>query len=207
MKFLGYDNILCISPHPDDVEYSIMGTIMKYSNTNFHSFQMCQGGNFDTSTGNHRLKEVEDVWQYSDCFNFSVQFTEHRFIADLIQEEWINLLEKVSKDVDAILLPNDCDSHFEHRFVAGFGNALIRSRPISLIQYMTPSTTRDWVPNLFVDITDQYEKKIECLKLFKSQSHRYYFREDVLRSFHSDFQSSKKTKHYVEQFKIIESYI
>jgi len=207
MKFLGYNNILCISPHPDDVEYSMMGTILKYSDTNFHSFQMCQGGNFDDSTGIGRLEEVKSVWKHSGCSNFSVQFTEYKFISDLIEEAWINLLEDVSSNVDAIFLPNECDSHFEHRFVSQFGKALVRSRPISLVQYMTPSTTRDWSPNLFVDVSQQYHKKIECLKIFKSQSHRYYFRDDVLRSFHSDFQSSKKAKHYVEQYKIVESYL
>ena len=39
MKFLGYDNVLCISPHPDDTEYSMMGTILKYWDTMFTCLQ------------------------------------------------------------------------------------------------------------------------------------------------------------------------
>ena len=35
MKFLNYDRDLCISPHPDDVEYGMLGTIMKYKDTKF----------------------------------------------------------------------------------------------------------------------------------------------------------------------------
>ena len=35
MKFLGFDKVLCLSPHPDDVEYSMSGTILKYKDTHF----------------------------------------------------------------------------------------------------------------------------------------------------------------------------
>ena len=106
-------------------------------------------------------------------------------------------------NVDAIFLPNDCDSHFEHRFISGFGPALIRNKAISLIQYYTPSTQDEWSPNLYIDIKEYYDEKILSLLKFKSQNHRYYFRPDVLRAFHSDFQCSKKGKHYVEKYKII----
>ena len=38
MKFLGFDNVLCISPHPDDIEYSMFGTIDKYKDTKFDNY-------------------------------------------------------------------------------------------------------------------------------------------------------------------------
>ena len=46
-------------------------------------------------------------------------------------------------------------------------------------------------------------KKLESLKMFTSQQHRYYFTENVLRAFHSDFQCSKKKLHYVEKYRIL----
>ena len=208
MKFLGYDNVLCISPHPDDTEYSMMGTILKYSDTMFTCLQLCQGGDMDETTGKNRLFEVENVWEEAECSNVNLFFTEVKYMRDMREDEWINFIErKLSPSLDAIVLPNEHDSHFEHRLVAGFGKALIRSSPITLIQYKSPSTDQTWVPNLFVDIEEEYDLKLEALKKFKSQQHRYYFRDDVLRSFHSDFQSAKKAKHYVEQFKILDLYL
>ena len=65
MKFLGYDNVLCISPHPDDTEYSMMGTILKYSDTMFTCLQLCQGGDMDVTTGKNRLFEVENAWKHA----------------------------------------------------------------------------------------------------------------------------------------------
>jgi len=208
MKFLGYDNVLCISPHPDDTEYSMMGTILKYSDTMFTCLQLCQGGDMDETTGRNRLFEVQNVWEEAECSNVNLLFTEVKYMRDMREDEWINFIEeKLSPSLDAIVLPNEYDSHFEHRFVAGFGKALIRQRPITLIQYKTPSTNQTWVPNLFVDIEEEYDIKMNALRKFESQQHRYYFREDVLRSFHSDFQSAKRAKHYVEQFKILDLYL
>ena len=218
MKFLGYDNVLCISPHPDDTEYSMMGTILKYWDTMFTCLQLCQGGDMDETTGKNRLFEVENAWIHagikygshvnSSPSNVNLVFTEVKYMRDMLEEEWINFIErKLSPNLDAIVLPNEHDSHFEHRFVAGFGKALIRQRPITLIQYKTPSTDQTWVPNLFVDIDKEYHTKVKSLKKFESQQDRYYFRDDVLRSFHSDFQSAKKRKHYVEQFKILDLYL
>jgi len=227
MKFLGYDNVLCISPHPDDTEYSMMGTILKYWDTTFTCLQLCQGGDMDETTGKNRLLEVENAWahagitygsQVNNCpANVNLVFTEAKYMRDMLEEEWIQFIErKLFPNLartyargahDAIVLPNEHDSHFEHRLVAGFGKALIRQRPITLIQYKTPSTDQTWVPNLFVDIDKEYHTKVKSLKKFESQQDRYYFRDDVLRSFHSDFQSAKKKKHYVEQFKILDLYL
>jgi LmbE family N-acetylglucosaminyl deacetylase len=208
MKFLGYDNVLCISPHPDDTEYSMMGTILKYSDTMFTCLQLCQGGDLDETTGKNRLFEVENVWEEAECSNVNLLFTEVKYMRDMREDEWINFIErKLSPSLDAIVLPNEHDSHFEHRLVAGFGKALIRSSPITLIQYKSPSTDQTWVPNLFVDIEEEYDIKLEALKKFESQQDRYYFREDVIRSFHSDCQSAKKGKHYIEQFKVLDLYI
>ena len=205
MKFLNYDTVLCISPHPDDVEYSMMGTILKYVDTHFIILNLCQGGDMDPTTGKSRLEEIHNVWS-NWRINIELEFTEHKFIRDLLEEEWINLIEAYMDRVEAVFLPNECDSHFEHRYVAGFGKALVRSKPATLIQYKTSSTDQEWVPNLFVDVTEQCESKIKYLSEFKSQQHRYYFRPDALRAFHSDFQSAKKGKHFIEQFKVVDMY-
>ena len=61
----------------------------------------------------------------------------------------------------------------------------------------------EWNPNLYIDIKSTYTLKMDALNEFKSQNHRYYFRKDVLRAFHSDFQCSKKGVHYIEKYKIL----
>jgi len=207
MKLLGFNKVLCLSPHPDDVEYSMLGTILKYTNTEFNLLQLAQGGDCDETTGEHRLNEVANVWKVAECNNLKIINTQYKFIKEIPEENWIQLIETVLNNsnttYDAIFLPNETDSHFEHRFVSRFGAALIRNNKISLIQYYTPSTQDAWQSNFYVDIESHYDKKLESLKMFTSQQHRYYFTADVLRAFHSDFQCSKKKLHYVEKYKIL----
>lgn len=206
MKLLGFDKVLCLSPHPDDVEYSMLGTILKYTDTQFYLFQLAQGGDCDETTGKERLVEVENVWKTANCNNLVIINTPHKYIKELTEEKWINLIEQSLIEqgpFDAIFLPNETDSHFEHRHISGFGAALIRNSKISLVQYYTPSTQDNWDPNYYVEIENEYDRKLTSLKKFTSQQHRYYFREDVLRAFHSDFQCAKKKIHYIEKYKII----
>ena len=68
-KFLGFDNVLCLSPHPDDVEYGMLGTIMKYKDTKFDLVVLSQGGDFDESTAESRQKECRQVWKDIDNIN------------------------------------------------------------------------------------------------------------------------------------------
>ena len=203
MKLFNFNKVLCLSPHPDDVEYSMLGTIMKYPDTQFELLQLAQGGDCDPTTNSSRLEEVKNVWEKSKCKNININFTEHKFIKELAEDKWINKIENYLENINAVFLPNECDSHFEHRFISRFGPALIRNKNISLIQYYTPSTQDEWNPNLYIDIKNIYDLKIDALNEFKSQNHRYYFRKDVLRAFHSDFQCSKKGVHYIEKYKIL----
>ena len=57
MKLLNFDRVLCLSPHPDDVEYGMLGTICKYKDTSFDIFVLSEGGDFDASVNKQRQKE------------------------------------------------------------------------------------------------------------------------------------------------------
>ena len=50
MKFLNYDNVLCLSPHPDDAEYGMLGSMLKFKDTQFDIIVFSIGGEFDKSS-------------------------------------------------------------------------------------------------------------------------------------------------------------
>ena len=83
---------------------------------------------------------------------------------------------------------------------------LTRIKSLGILEYRTPSTLDSWSPNTFVDVTDYFEEKYDKLMLFKSQKDRWYFQEDLLKSFHSNFQSYKKGIKYTEKFKTVQLY-
>jgi len=201
MKFLGYSKVLCLSPHPDDVEYSMSGTIIKHSDTQFDIVTLTHGGDFDNTNTNPRKNEVSNFWKGVD--NISLQFGMDSSFKCMDEAAWINYIEtNYLTDHQAILLTNEHDSHFEHRIVSKFGYALTRIKPVSLIEYMFPSTQRMWQPNLFVDISNQYTQKKLRLKSFGSQKNRSYFQDEQIKGFHTEFQCSKKGMTLVEQFNI-----
>ena len=205
MKFLDFNKVLCLAPHPDDVEYSIAGTILKHTDTVFDIVCLTQGGDCDKTTDISRLDEVRNSWSTVDYGNFNLFFTPYKFLKELGEDEWISYIERrytLLESYDAILLPSLHDSHFEHRLVSNFGWPLTRIKSISLVEYCSPSTLESWTPNLFVDIKEQYSIKLQMLKQFTSQQHRSYFNEEVIRGFHSNFQCSKKGLPIVEQFNL-----
>ena len=210
MKFLNFDRVLCLSPHPDDIEYSMLGTILKYSETNFDIFCMSRGGakGFDKTNKLDRRKEVLDIWTSLKCKNIRlVFFSDSDYLEDKTEPEWINYIENEflkKNKYDCILIPPQKDSMYEHRFVNKFGSALVRKGAISLVEYNTVSTLNCWKPNVFVDILNFYKRKISELNKFKSQGGKLYFTKDTLDSFHSNFQCSKRGLKIVEQFKILE---
>jgi LmbE family N-acetylglucosaminyl deacetylase len=228
MKFLNYDRVLCLSPHPDDVEYGMLGTICKYKDTQFDIVVLSQGGDFDESTTSSRRDECRMVWK--DIDNLNGNFIEDsKFIKDKSEDGWINMIENNCDidNYDCIVTTSPNDSHFEHRMVSGFAFSLARRSKCGIIQYKSPSTLGDWTPNFFVDLNyvgnreqvDGHSNgthivfmaatryiKINRMKLFSSQQDKSYFEEKSLNSFHSNYQCSTRGMDFVESFKIIRGY-
>ena len=103
---------------------------------------------------------------------------------------------------DLILLPPDEDTHHDHKKINVVGMALTRKERCGIIDYKTPSTLETWTPNFFSDITDFLDTKITQLHKFKTQAKHLYFTENVIKSFHTNYQCARRGLGYVEQFKI-----
>jgi N-acetylglucosamine malate deacetylase 1 len=210
MKFLNFSKVLCLSPHPDDVEYSMLGTVMKHSDTQFDILCMTKGGakGFDKTNGNNRVCEVEEVWLQANLDNAFIYHSDCDFFEDKDRDAgWVNYIETnyiKNGGYDCIFIPTKDDSMFEHRFVNGLGPALVRVSPISLVEYHTPSTLNTWQPNIFIDIEDCYEDKLKLLQNFESQIDKSYFQRNTLDAFHSNYQCRKRGIKIIEQFKLIE---
>lgn len=210
MKFLNFNKVLCLSPHPDDVEYSMLGTVMKHSDTQFDILCMTKGGakGFDKTNGNNRVCEVEEVWLQANLDNAFIYHSDCDFFEDKDRDAgWVNYIETnyiKNGGYDCIFIPTKDDSMFEHRFVNGLGPALVRVSPISLVEYHTPSTLNTWQPNIFIDIEDCYKDKLGLLQNFESQIDKSYFQRNTLDAFHSNYQCRKRGIKIIEQFKLIE---
>ena len=190
------------------------GTILKCRDTIFDIVCLSNGGDCDDTSGISRLDEVKGFWNSTlGNTNVNLFFSNNKFIRERKEEEWVNWIEtKFLKNTsyDCIFTPSNIDSHFEHQLINRLGPALIRGiwpnrkdlGAPSLIEYKSPSTLDEWNPTFLVDINDVYPTKKQMLISFVSQLHHNYFDNDVLDSFHTNYQCFKKGTKTVEQFKI-----
>ena len=92
MKLLNYDNVLCISAHPDDVEYGMIGTIEKYCDTNFHIIVLSSGGKHDHTNVYDGKQECESIRkQLPNVAGEFIELAEH--VKDIDEDDWIKWLE------------------------------------------------------------------------------------------------------------------
>ena len=203
MKFLNHNKVLCLSPHPDDVEYGMLGVISKYGDTQFDILVLSEGGDFDSTVKQKRHNESKkalDGIANSTCF-----FSDIKFIKDMAEDEWINLIENKYniKGYDCIFHPPSEDSHFDHRFINQLSPALVRGYSCSRISYKTASVLDTWIPNLFVSLNNKvWKDKSKRLLNFNSQLDKSYFNTSSIESFHSNYECSKRGMNLVESFRI-----
>ena len=209
MKFLNFNRVLCLSPHPDDTEYSIAGVVLKHQDTHFDILCLTQGGDCDITTGVARTQEVINSWNAANINNYTLHFSDVKYLKEKAVDEWIYYIEQnftKKFEYDCIMTTSEYDSHFEHVLISSFAAPLARVNPYSIIQYRSPSTLDKWTPNLFVSLKEFYYIKKKMLNEFKSQTHHGYFSDAVLDGFHTNFQCMKKGQGFVESYKIITAY-
>ena len=210
MRFLNCDKVLCLAAHPDDVEYGMLGSIMKYTDTQFDILVLSEGGNFDESTSTDRHRECESIWE--DIDNIQGSFLPIKHLANISEDELINTIES-KFDIgtyDSICTPPLEDAHFEHRKVNRAAYSLVRRTSCGLVTFRTPSAVDEWIPNFFVDLTKHTTKsgaivmfaKKKALLKFTSQQSKSYFKDNSINSFHSNYQCSQRDMSFVESFRI-----
>ena len=204
MKFLNLNKVLCLSAHPDDTEYGVLGSMISCGDTQFDVVVLSNGGDFDVTTGNSRFSECQWIWD--KLTNVNGTCLEFTCVKDSPEDFWVNHLENNFdiKGYDVILSLPKHDSHFEHRMVNHISKAMLRGIGTGLITYRTPSTLEEWIPNFYVEIDDLLlDSKIQDLRDgFSSQKDKLYFQEQSIKSFHTNYQCSKVGVGYVEQFRI-----
>jgi LmbE family N-acetylglucosaminyl deacetylase len=201
-KFLNANRVLCLSPHPDDIEYGALGIMYKFQDTQFDILTISIGGKFDISSGQRRFSECLSI--YNDFSNISGSFLLDDHTINFGYDHLVHMIENKfdMSQYDLILLPPDEDTHHDHKKINVVGMALTRKEKCGIIDYRTPSTLETWTPNYFVDITPYIDDKIIQLHKFKTQAKHLYFTPDVIKSFHINYQSSRRGFGSVETFKI-----
>jgi LmbE family N-acetylglucosaminyl deacetylase len=171
--------ILAIWPHPDDIELGCFWTMCKYSDEWYEvHFLVLSKWEWWIEKWS-RLKEAKKSSDLLKC-NLHIEDLPDRYISEW--QETISIIEKYINEVkpDIVFIPSWNDTHQDHRAV--YRASLVAVRLIDEIYiYQAPSTTIDFRPSVYFDITKYIDKKIEAVKIHSSQWWKVYMAERAVK--------------------------
>jgi len=168
-------NILAVIAHPDDLELMAGGTIIKwkYEGKNIHVLTLTDGAwkspqnTFIRSASEVKNEEkavaefVGYTYENLNCKTLKLSFSD-----DLVVE----ILKRIEENqVDTLIIPNINDLHHDHEVTARVAISASRRVPNILCGQINYYLREFFKPNVFIDISKTWEKKIEALKLYKGQ--------------------------------------
>ena len=173
-------NILALGAHPDDIELGAFGSLIKWSQNSSITMLVATNGEAGASDGTDRVDEAR---KSAESINAKIVFLALRdgFLAhDLTM---VNTIEGMIKETaaDLILVNHPNDLHQDHRNLALASLSAAR-RAKRVLLYETPSTTRDFTPNFYVEIREQLEQKCQALCNHRSQLNKQYMDQDSVYS-------------------------
>ena len=184
------NKILVVATHPDDETLGCGGTLLKHkANKDEIHWLICTSLNKDHKYYQTREKEIKKA---AKIFNFnSVNILPYE-TSRLDEYSMSELIEKISKIIKKlkptiIYLPFKEDVHSDHKKIFQASYSCTKSFRYSFIKkiYMmetlsetefSPSIKKDtFVPNKFVEITKYMNKKIQIMKVYKSEIKKHPF--------------------------------
>ena len=161
-------NILAIGAHPDDIEIGCAGTVMKFKEKGCGLYQMvltCGLKAGDAELRQQEQKRAAKITGADDLFWGG--FKDTMLGANI--RKLIGSIEHVMKKTEPtfIFVNYPKDTHQDHRYLAEATISAARNTR-NILFYEVP-TSIDFNPNVFVDISQFMERKIEALIAHTSQ--------------------------------------
>jgi len=178
------NKVLIVAVHPDDETLGCGGALLKHkTNGDETHWLICTTIDKSHNYYSKREKEIEKVsalYRFDSVYNLRLKTMQ---VDEYSMSELVGKISKVINEVqpNIIYLPFKGDVHSDHRKIFEASYSCTKSfrypfiKKIYMIETLSetefaPSTKEDsFIPNVFVDISDFFEKKIEIMKIFESE--------------------------------------
>ena len=214
--------ILVIAPHPDDETLGCGGTLFRHKKEGDELYWgiitgISEDMGWPESAVKKRDAEIDTVakkYGFSDVFNFRLPTTKLDTLplSDLI-EKITDVYKKVEPEI--IYMPFAYDVHTDHQYLAKALQSTFKwfrySHIKKVLMYETLSETefnfiekQKFSPNVFVDISDHLNDKIETMEIYASEMGDFPFprSEKTLRSL-AAFRGSQSGFEAAEGFELV----
>jgi len=164
---MGKVNILAIGAHPDDIEFGCGGALIKYTRNGHRLFLLVMTGGGLGGDATVRVQEQEAAREILGADKiYWGGYKDTHLVVDI---NLISQIEAVIAEVkpDFIFCNYLDDTHQDHRHLAQ--SIMSATRYIRNVLFYEGPTTQNFNPQVFVDISDTLDMKIEALKAHRSQ--------------------------------------
>ena len=172
-------NILAIGAHPDDIELGCGGTLLKASRQGHNVFMYTLTRGAASGDPEQRTKELMRSAKFIGAKRLWIDNFEDTKLS--LSSELINHIEFfVNKaDPDIVLTHALGDTHHDHRAIAASTIEAGRFIP-NILAYEIP-VTRDFKPQVYYDISDVIDDKIELINIFWSQRSKMFLKSNAIK--------------------------
>lgn len=188
------EQVLVVAVHPDDETLGCGGTLLKHkSNGDEIHWLICTQTDTKEKFYNIRkdeIRQVSQMYKFDSVHNLELQTMQ---VDEYSMSELIGKILKVINIIQptTIYLPFKSDIHSDHRkiFEAAYSCTKSFRYPFIKKVYMmevvsetefAPSLKEDsFVPNVFVDISEYIDRKIEIMKIFESEIGEHPFPRSI----------------------------
>lgn len=197
-------NILALGAHPDDIELGCGGLLLKAVRQGHQAYMYSLTRGDVAGDPDQRSKELTRSARSIGAKNLWIDnFSDTKLS---VNDELINHIEYFIDKVkpDLILTHSHNDTHHDHRAIA---LATVEAGRLNsnILSYEIP-LTKNFTPQVFVDISDVIKEKVDLIETFWSQSSKLYLKSNAIkglaeyRALQSRFNCNIK---YVEAFEVL----
>ncbi len=192
------DKVLIVAVHPDDETLGCGGTLLKHK-ANGDSIHWVIATDVKESEGfkkelvasrNGEIDKVSKMYDFDSVHKLGLSTMK---VDEYSMSELISTISKVMSEVkpSIIYLPFKGDVHSDHRNIFEAAYACTKSfrypfvKKIYMVETLSetefaPSTKEDsFIPNVFVDISELMDKKLEIMKVFESEIAEHPFPRSI----------------------------
>jgi len=172
-------NILAIGAHPDDIELGCGGLLLKavMGGHNVFMYNLTRGS--ASGDPEERTQELINSSRFVGAKVLWIDDFEDTKLS--LNSELIDHIEYfvAKSSADVVYTHSPIDNHHDHRTLATATIEAARYVP-NILSYEMP-VTRDFKPQVYYDISDVIEQKIELLNIFRSQRNKMFLKTPAIK--------------------------
>ena len=172
--------VLAVGAHPDDIELGCGGTLRKHVIKGDEVYYVIASLGEKSGDKERRRAEAMTAAKLMGVkgvffLNLPDTMIMHNGVTVSLLDEY---MEKIEPEIVYVHSPRDY--HQDHVNIAKSVLSASRNMRSSIFLYETPSTTIEFRPVAYSDISDVFKHKLMCIEIYVSQNNKEYMEKEAI---------------------------